>query len=63
MGVTELILLIFGGLVFTISFFLPSGRKKETDNIPGIDEEEIKEIVDKELKRPKRKFTILWMRP
>lgn len=53
MGVTELILLIFGGLVFTISFFLPSGRKKETDNIPGIDEEEIKEIIDKEIEEAK----------
>lgn len=53
MGITELILLIFGGLVFTISFFLPSGRKKETDNIPGIDEEEIKEIIDKEIEEAK----------
>lgn len=53
MSITELILLIFGGLVFTISFFLPSGRKKETDNIPEIDEEEIKEIIDKEIEEAK----------
>ena len=38
MGVTELILLIFGGVVFTVSFFLPSGRKEDSDDAGQITE-------------------------
>lgn len=49
MGITELILLIFGGVVFTVSFFLPSGRKDNADGNVQVDEEQIKEIIDREV--------------
>lgn len=53
MGVTELILLIFGGAVFTVSFFLPAGRKEKTEAADQINEAQIKEIIDREIDEAK----------
>ncbi len=49
MNVTELILLIFGGIVFTVSFFLPAGRKKGSEGSSQADEELIREMIDKKI--------------
>ena len=57
MNITELILLIFGGIVFTVSFFLPSGDKKEKDGISKADEEEIKEIIGREVEEAKTQIS------
>ena len=57
MNITELILLIFGGIVFTVSFFLPSGGKKEKDGISKADEEEIKEIIGREVEEAKTQIS------
>ena len=57
MNITELILLIFGGIVFTVSFFLPSGGKKEKDGISKADEEEIKEIFGREVEEAKTQIS------
>lgn len=57
MNITELILLIFGGIVFTVSFFLPSGGKKEKDGIGKADEEEIKEIIDREVEQARTQIS------
>lgn len=57
MGVTELILLIFGGIVFTVSFFLPAGRKEDMEGTGHIREEEIKEIIDREVTQAKAQIS------
>lgn len=57
MNITELILLIFGGIVFTVSFFLPSEGKKEKDGISKEDEEEIKEIIGREVEEAKTQIS------
>ena len=57
MNITELILLIFGGIVFTVSFFLPSGGKKEKDGISKADEEEIKEVIGREVEEAKTQIS------
>ena len=57
MNITELILLIFGGIVFTVCFFLPSGGKKEKDGISKADEEEIKEIIGREVEEAKTQIS------
>lgn len=57
MGVVEVILLIFGALVFTVSFFMPSGDKKETDTQVQIDENQIREIIDREIEEAKAQIS------
>lgn len=57
MSVTELILLIFGGVVFTVSFFLPSGKKEDTDDAGQITEEQIKDIIARELAEAKTQIS------
>lgn len=56
MNITELILLIFGGIVFTVSFFLPSGDRKEKEAIGKAEEEEIKDIIGREVEEAKTKI-------
>lgn len=51
MGITEIVLLVIGGLFFVISFFLPEGKKEEK-----ITEEQIKALVDKELENARGKI-------
>lgn len=57
MGVVEVILLVFGALVFTVSFFMPSGDRKETEVPAQIDEEQIREIIDREIEEAKTQIT------
>lgn len=57
MGVTEVILLVIGILVFILSFLLPAGRKKETEGISRINEEQVKEIIDKQLDEAKAQIS------
>lgn len=53
MNVTEVIILILGILVFVLSFLLPAGKKdKELAGNP-VREEEIKEMIDKEVAEAK----------
>ena len=53
MNVTEIVLLIIGGLFFAISFFLPD-KKEESDKNAA--EEEIKRLVNKELESARSKI-------
>lgn len=53
---TEILLLVFGGIVFTASFFLPAGRKKDTGSFESVNEEQIKEIIDKEVAQAKNQI-------
>ncbi len=53
MNVTEIVLLVIGGLFFAISFFLPD-KKEEQDKAAA--EEEIKRLVNKELESAKSKI-------
>lgn len=57
MGVTEVILLVIGILVFILSFLLPAGRKKETEGISRINEEQVKEIIDKQVDEAKAQIS------
>lgn len=51
MGLTEIVLLVIGGLFFVISFFLPEGKKEEK-----ITQEQIKALVDKEIEGARGKI-------
>lgn len=53
MGVTELILLIFGGVVFTVSFLIPSGGRESSDRTYESSEKQIQEIIDREITEAK----------
>ena len=46
MSVTEIVLLVIGGLFFGVSFFLPDGKKKEEEHVT---KEEIKKLIDEEM--------------
>lgn len=50
---TELLLLVFGGIIFTVSFFLPAGRKKDNGALDGVGGEQIKEMINKEVAEAK----------
>ena len=51
MGVMEIVLIIFGIIVFVLSFMLPAGKKNESDENAKINEEAVKEMLDKEMER------------
>lgn len=53
MSVTEIVLLIIGGLFFGVSFFLPDGKKKEDEKIT---EEEIRNLINKEMESAKSRI-------
>ena len=59
MNTTELILLITGALVFTISFLLPTGKKekKEEGAEVRIPEEELREKIEGEVREAQQKIT------
>lgn len=57
MGLVEVILLIFGALVFTVSFFMPSGDRKQEDAPVQIDEDQIREIIDREIEEAKTQIS------
>ena len=50
MSVTEIVLLVIGGLFFGVSFFLPDGKKKEDEKLT---KEEIKRLIDEEMANAK----------
>lgn len=53
MSVTEIVLLVIGGLFFAISFFLPDGKKKEEERVT---EEEIRKLIDREMQDAKTRI-------
>ncbi len=57
MGVTELILLIFGGMVFTVSFLLPAGGRESSEGTGQISEEKIQEIIEREMTQAKAQIS------
>lgn len=57
MGVTELILLIFGGMVFTVSFLLPAGGREGSEGTGQISEEKIQEIIEREMTQAKAQIS------
>lgn len=58
MNTTELILLITGALVFTISFLLPAGKKEKREEDAGVrvPEEEIREKIEGEVQEARKKI-------
>lgn len=50
---TEIIVLVLGILVFTLSYLLPAGKKGQSQKADAVDEKQIKEIVEKEVKEAK----------
>lgn len=57
MSVTELILLIFGGVVFTVSFLLPSGSRENSEKTGQNSEEQIQEIIEREITQAKTQIS------
>ncbi|MBR6307602.1 MAG: hypothetical protein IKR39_03255 [Lachnospiraceae bacterium] len=53
MSVTEIVLLVIGGLFFGVSFFLPDGKKKEEEHVT---KEEIKKLIDEEMATAKSRI-------
>ena len=53
MSVTEIVLLVIGGLFFGVSFFLPDGKKKEEEHVT---KEEIKKLIDEEMANAKTRI-------
>jgi len=51
--VTEIIVLVLGILVFILSYLLPAGKKGQGQKAEAVDEKQIKEIVEKEVKEAK----------
>lgn len=49
----EIILIVLGLIIFTCSFFLPAGKKDKTEGMAGIDEKEIRKMVEKEVDEAK----------
>ncbi len=56
MNVTEIILLILGLLVFTLSFVLPARKKGNLQEPQQLKEEQIKELISKEVEDAKRQI-------
>lgn len=57
MSVTEIILLILGILVFILSFILPGRASSKVEEGTQIDEEQIREMLDKEVEEAKRQIS------
>lgn len=51
MGVMEVVLIILGIIVFVLSFLLPAGKKNESDENAKVNEEVVKEMLDKEMEK------------
>lgn len=49
MGITEILLLIIGGVVFTLSFVLPAGKEELPETSKALAKEEIETLVSKEM--------------
>ena len=57
MNVTEIILLILGLLVFILSFVLPAKKKGNAQEPQQLKEEQIKELISREVEDAKRQIT------
>ena len=53
MGVVEIVLIVLGIAAYAIGFLLPSGKERETDHITRIDEEAIRDVMDREVENAK----------
>ena len=49
MGITEIILLLAGGIVFILSFVIPAGKEEDHEETRGLAKEEIRNLVSEEL--------------
>lgn len=49
MGIMEIVLILLGVIVFVLSFLLPAGKKNDINDSAKIDEETIKNMVEKEV--------------
>lgn len=49
MGTLEMVLLITGGIIFVLSFLLPSGRKKADSETKQMVQDEVKNVVAREM--------------
>lgn len=56
MNVTEIILLILGLLVFILSFILPARKKGKAEESYQLKEEQIKELIDREVEEAKKQI-------
>lgn len=56
MNVTEIILLILGMLVFILSFILPARKKGKAEDSYQFKEEQIKELIDREVEEAKKQI-------
>lgn len=56
MGVMEIVLIVLGIIVFIGSFLLPAGKGNDTAQSEKVDEEAIRELVDKEVEEAKSKI-------
>lgn len=52
----EIILIILGLIIFTCSFFLPAGKKNQSEETVGITEEAVREMVSREVDEAKRQI-------
>lgn len=52
----EIVLVLLGMIIFTVSFLLPAGRKGSEPDVQQIDEDEIKAIIEKEVKDAQAKI-------
>lgn len=56
MGALEIVLLLAGGIVFVLSFLLPSGMEKADKGTKELVEHEVKDVVSREMQEAKGKI-------
>lgn len=56
MSTMEVILILLGFIVFAVSFLLPAGNRGKTEDMNQISEEQIREMVEKEVETAKEKI-------
>ena len=49
----EIVLIVLGLVIFTVSFFLPAGKKNQSEEATGLTEEAVREMVGKEVDEAK----------
>lgn len=54
MNVLEILLIVIGGIIVVLSYVLPNYKEKTAEGTSAIDEEQIKELVGKEINDAKR---------
>lgn len=53
MSTMEVVLIVLGLIVFAVSFLLPAGRKRDAEDLNQISEEQIREMIDREVEEAK----------